>query len=92
MTLSLKFTMTLTFQNIQVVVGQKHRVPRWYKCFNSVSHALPDYVGKVFVQRYFSIDILEQANKMLNRIRTAFKVCCVCFLEPKPSLSMPTRC
>jgi hypothetical protein len=42
-----------------------------------VSHALPDYVGKVFVQRYFSIDILEQANKMLNRIRIAFKVCFV---------------
>ena len=34
------------------VVGPWQRVPRWYKCFNSVNHALPDYVGKVFVQRY----------------------------------------
>ena len=40
--------------------GGWQRVPRWYKCFNSVNHALPDYVGKVFVQRYFSIDIMEQ--------------------------------
>ena len=31
-------------------------------------------MGKVFVQRYFSIDILEQANKMLTRIRDAFRV------------------
>ena len=58
----------------KLVVGQQKRVPRWYKCFNSVNHALPDYVGKVFVQRYFSIDILEQANKMLARLRDVFQV------------------
>jgi len=57
----------------KIVVGQLERVPRWYKCFNSVNHALPDYVGKVFVQRYFSIDILEQANKMMGHLRDVFK-------------------
>ena len=57
----------------KMVVGQEHRVPRWYKCFNSVNHALPDYVGKIFVQRYFSIDILEEANKMLDNMRRVFE-------------------
>mmetsp|Transcript_47651 Transcript_47651/g.113427 ORF Transcript_47651/g.113427 Transcript_47651/m.113427 type:complete len:747 (+) Transcript_47651:60-2300(+) len=57
----------------KVVVGQESRVPRWYKCFKSVSNALPDYVGKVFVQRYFSMDILTQAQEMLHRIRDQFQ-------------------
>jgi putative endopeptidase len=57
----------------KVVVGQETRVPRWYKCYKSVSNALPDYVGKIFVQRYFSMDILTQAQDMLHRIRDQFQ-------------------
>uniref|UniRef100_A0A7S0DV73 Peptidase M13 C-terminal domain-containing protein n=1 Tax=Hanusia phi TaxID=3032 RepID=A0A7S0DV73_9CRYP len=57
----------------QVVVGQQTRVPRWYKCYKSVNNALPDYVGKIFVQRYFSMDILSQAQDMLSRIRDVFQ-------------------
>mmetsp|Transcript_36762 Transcript_36762/g.88853 ORF Transcript_36762/g.88853 Transcript_36762/m.88853 type:complete len:744 (+) Transcript_36762:244-2475(+) len=57
----------------KVVVGQEHRVPRWYKCFHSVNNALPDYVGKVFVQRYFSFDTLNAARDMLDRMRDEFQ-------------------
>ncbi|KAJ1477580.1 hypothetical protein T484DRAFT_1820867, partial [Baffinella frigidus] len=71
------------YMRFRVVVGQESRVPRWYKCFKSVSNALPDYVGKVFVQRYFSMDILTQryfsmdiltqAREMLHRTRDQFQ-------------------
>jgi len=61
-------------QELQMaVVGQKTSVPRWYKCFKSVDHALPDYLGKIFVQRFFSQDIMHQATDMLLRLRDVFQ-------------------
>ncbi|KAJ1488983.1 hypothetical protein T484DRAFT_3560624 [Baffinella frigidus] len=57
----------------RVITGQMNKVPRWKKCMHSATNALPDDVGKIFVEHFFSVKTKQAAERMLLRLKLAFK-------------------
>mmetsp|Transcript_10027 Transcript_10027/g.20036 ORF Transcript_10027/g.20036 Transcript_10027/m.20036 type:complete len:727 (-) Transcript_10027:57-2237(-) len=57
----------------RIVTGQAKKVPRWKKCVHAATNALPDDVGKLFVDHFFSMSTRQSAELMLLRLKAAFK-------------------
>ena len=57
----------------RIVTGQVKKVPRWKKCMHAAINALPDDVGKLFVNNFFSTKRKMAAEHMLIRLKLAFK-------------------
>jgi len=61
------------FELQRIVTGQAKKVPRWKKCIHAATNALPDDVGKLFVDHFFTIKSKQAAEQMLLRLKLAFK-------------------
>mgnify|MGYP002636233250 CR=1 FL=1 len=56
----------------RVITGQVNKAPRWKKCMHSAINALPDDVGKIFVENFYSLQTKQEAEHMLLRLKLAF--------------------
>mmetsp|Transcript_38149 Transcript_38149/g.90131 ORF Transcript_38149/g.90131 Transcript_38149/m.90131 type:complete len:744 (+) Transcript_38149:96-2327(+) len=56
-----------------ILTGVKHQEPRWRKCYESTKSNLPDEVAKLFVSGHLPKKTVDDAEAMLQNIRTEFK-------------------
>lgn len=61
------------FELQKIVTGQEKKVPRWKKCTHAAMNALPDDVGKLFIDHFFDSQTKEAAQHMVLRLKLAFK-------------------
>jgi putative endopeptidase len=53
--------------------GVSRQAPRWERGVNEVNRWLPDTVGKIYAERYFSPEAKAQAQEMVANIIAAFR-------------------
>lgn len=55
------------FELQKIVTGQEKKVPRWKKCTHAAMNALPDDVGKLFIDHFFDSRTKEAAQHMVTQ-------------------------
>lgn len=58
----------------RIIVGQLEPIERWRKSINVVSETLSMAVGRLYVQRFFSVEAKERIVSMVNNLKRALSV------------------
>ena len=58
---------------ISTLLGQEKITPRWKTVVNVVDSSIGDYLGKVYVEKYFGQEAVEKITVLVNDIKATFR-------------------